>query len=70
MACRGEAGERIVTGFADILMTDHPCPFGVGELMALHAIVKVAGFELHAARLLAHAEQHDTPPAHQAPVES
>lgn len=42
-------------------MTDHPCPFSVGELMALHAIVKVAGFERHAAKLLAHAEQHDIP---------
>lgn len=41
-------------------MTDHPCPFSVGE-PALHAIVKVAGFERHATKLLAHAEQH-TPP--------
>lgn len=39
-------------------MTAHPCPMTVVELMALHAIAKVAGFDVHAARLLAHAEQH------------
>lgn len=39
----------------------HNCPFTVGQLMALYAIAKVAGFDVHAARLLAHAEQ-PTPP--------
>lgn len=51
-------------------MTDHPCPFTVGELMALYAITKVAGFERHAAKLLHHAEQHDIPHQPQTQEES
>ena len=41
-------------------MTDHPCPFTLGQLLALPALVKVAGHERLAALLLEHSREHDT----------
>lgn len=41
-------------------MTDHPCPWTLGQLLALHAIAKVAGHERLAAILLDHSRQHET----------
>lgn len=41
-------------------MADHPCPWTVGELMALYAIAHCRGNHALAAKLLAHAAQHPT----------
>ena len=38
----------------------HECPFSLGQLLALHALVKVAGHETLAALLLDHSREHDT----------
>lgn len=52
-------------------MTTHDCPFDCGQLMALHAIVKVAGHETLAAVLLDHSKEHPPEPSgHPAKEES
>lgn len=37
----------------------HRCPFTLGQLLALHAIVKVAGHQRLADLLLNHSTQHE-----------
>ena len=39
-------------------MPSHPCPWTLGQLLALHAIAKTAGHHDLAALLLEHADQH------------
>lgn len=41
-------------------MSDHPCPFNLGELLAMHALVKVAGHERLAKLLLDHSRHHES----------
>jgi hypothetical protein len=41
-------------------MTDHNCPFTLGQLMALYAIVAVAGDQSKARLLLEHAREHQS----------
>lgn len=41
-------------------MSPHPCPWTLGQLLALHAIAKVAGHDRLAAMLLDHSHQHET----------
>lgn len=41
------------------MTTPHPCPFTLGQLLAIHALVKVAGHERLAALILAHSSQHE-----------
>ena len=38
---------------------DHRCPFTLGQLLAMHALVKVAGHERLAALILAHSREHE-----------
>lgn len=42
------------------MTTPHPCPWTLGQLLAMHALVKVAGHERLAALILAHSREHDT----------
>ena len=46
-------------------MTDHACPWTLGQLLALHAIAKVAGHERLAALLLDHSRQHESETGHE-----
>lgn len=41
-------------------MTEHSCPFRLGELLALYAIAKVRGHDTLAAKLLDHSRQHES----------
>ena len=45
-------------------MPDHPCPFTLGQLLALHAIAKVAGHDRLAAVLLDHSRDHESEADH------
>lgn len=41
-------------------MSDHPCPWTLGQILALHAIAKVAGHDRLAAILLDHSRDHES----------
>ncbi len=41
-------------------MTPHRCPWTLGQLLAMHAIAKVAGHDRLAALLLDHSRHHET----------
>ena len=41
-------------------MSPHRCPWTLGQLLAMHALVKVAGHERLAALILDHSSQHET----------
>ena len=38
---------------------EHRCPWTLGQLLAMHALVKVAGHERLAALILDHSSQHE-----------
>lgn len=46
-------------------MPDHPCPWTLGQLLAMHALVKVAGHERLAALILAHSREHESEAEHE-----
>ena len=46
-------------------MTPHRCPWTLGQLLALHALVKVAGHERLAALILDHSREHESEAEHE-----
>lgn len=50
-------------------MTDgHLCPFTVGQLLAMYAVLHVRGDHALAAMILAHSRQHEAVPPANLPV--
>jgi len=47
------------------MTTPHPCPWTLGQLLAMHALVKVAGHERLAALILAHSREHESEVEHE-----
>ena len=43
----------------------HRCPFTLGQLLAMHALVKVAGHERLAALILDHSREHESEVEHE-----